>query len=364
MDGNWIVLYKNQPRGMSVWQIRWNKEFDQLEFEYGVEHGSMIKKLERIEMNKSGRNLFQQASLRMESRISKQLDKGYKRDRVTALKDQTNQMGLVRPTLAQAYTKMSATQRARIGVTAMMQRKLDGHRCMIMNHEDLGMIAYTRQGKQIDTIRHILDHLIDKIPVGTIVDGELYQHGIPLQTISSRIKRYQHGLTEKLMFVAFDMVSDKRFIDRHNVLSTMLRGCDKKRVLVLPKFPYVSETAMWEFFYEGAKKGFEGVMLRLDGVGYEKGIRSKNLIKVKEQMEDDFEVVDINPSVDGWAILTCRMQNGLEFDTSAPGTVEQKTDALHNKENLIGQIVNVKYACLTNAGRPFHAVATRWISSL
>ena len=101
-------------------------------------------------------------------------------------------------------------------------------------------------------------------------------------------------------------------------------------------------------------------MLRTNDRGYEPGKRSSQILKAKRWLDSEFCVVDITASADGWAILHCANPFGPTFKVSAPGTIQQKTEVLNNKDLYIGRCVTVEYADLTKDRVPFHPVALNW----
>lgn len=348
-----IKLFRKHKINIGLWMI-WS-DADVIYYSHGVIDGAMNTHTEKVELNQSGRSLAEQIELQINSRVSRMLDKGYKYSLEDAMNSPTNQLGLLRPMLAMSLDKVNNIN-AR---GAMLQRKLDGHRCLITRDGD-DVIAYSRQGKIIDTIDHILEPIKSRIPDGVTIDGELYFHGEQLQTIASWIKRKQQN-TSLLKFVAYDLISKDFYTERLKELQSILpREIHPKRVVVLGAVPYTTEESMWNYFGDCKERGFEGAMLRLAGYGYEDGSRSKSLIKIKSRHDEEFKVISVRPSKDGWAILECEIKPGLTFDVSAPGSVPEKTRVLIESEKYIGRLVTVEYANLTKDGKPFHAVATRW----
>lgn len=348
-----VVLYRKHATGVGSWRIRQDGNVIRIAHATCL-GGAEVEHEELIPQGLAGRTLQQQIDLRMRSRISRMKDRGYKDSYSEALVSTGNQLGLLRPMLAHPLERVKNPDLR----NAVLQKKLDGHRCLVTKQEG-ELIAYSRQGKIIDSIKHILPDLAKLIPEGETIDGELYLHGQSLQTIASWIKREQPG-TYKLMFVAYDMVSKESYVDRHAELESMLMPCENPKVIVLPHMSYTDDESMYSEFRRVRNLGFEGLMLRLANRGYEDGKRSSALIKVKEFHDDEFEVIDIVPSKDGWGICVCRLTNGATFRTSAPGSHEEKTEALRNKHKYIGRMLTVEYSVITEDGIPFHPNATRW----
>lgn len=347
------TLYRKQASGsLGTWRI-W-RELDQVRIAHAIiEGGQEVFHTEKVVTNQSGRSLEEQINLRIKSRISRALDKGYKYTREDALAGSSNQLGLLRPMLAKQFNKVTKIDY----IDAVLQKKLDGHRCMITK-QDGEILAYSRQGKIIDTIPHITDYLYHRIPEGTTIDGELYLHGFKLQTLASWIKRKQKD-TERLMFVSYDIVSPDTYLDRHQELLDIVTNMHS-HVKVLGIKPFETVDKMWDYFHQVRDEGFEGLMLRTRTNGYEAGPRSSSLIKVKAFEDDEFLVKDLRPSKEGWAICQCETKDGQTFGVSAPGSKDEKLYVMRNPAKFIGRYLTVDYSHLTNDGIPFHPTATRW----
>jgi ATP-dependent DNA ligase len=240
---------------------------------------------------------------------------------------------------------------------AVLQKKLDGHRCLITKYEGK-IIAYSRQGKLIPSISHITDLLIDRIPEGETIDGELYHHGTPLQTIGSWIKREQPS-TKSLMFVAYDMIARETFRERYSELSQILKGCTGHPIMLLPNVPYETQEHMWDEMAKVRNKGFEGLILRTNDRGYEDGTRSSSLIKIKQFHDTEVKVIGFEQSADGWAVCVYEFE-GKVGKCSAPGSMDEKRFVWNNQDRFLGKQLTIEYSMLTVDGVPFHANAIRW----
>lgn len=351
-----IMLYRKNANSIGTWRI-W-AEGGTIHIAHAtVLGGSEVHHKEGVDVNLSGRSLQEQVALRIRSRVSRMKDKGYKDSFEEAMKSSSNQLGLDRPMLAHPIERVSTVNYA----GAVLQKKLDGHRCLI-TRQDGEIIAYSRQGKRIDAIKHILRYMEERLPEGTTVDGELYCHGHKLQTLSSWIKREQPA-TANLFFVAYDLISPDRYIDRHEELRGIIGTGDTGapgRVVALPYRPYEDQNQTSLYFKQVRGEGFEGLMLRTDGRGYEAGKRSSSLLKIKEFFDEEFLVVGFEASKTGWAICKCVTMDGKPFDCSAPGTVEEKTEVLRNQAKYLNKRLTVQFAHWTDDGLPFQPTALRW----
>lgn len=349
-----ITLYRKNANSIGTWRI-WGEGATVRIAHATVMGGSEVFHTEKVEQGKQGRSVEEQIQSRIRSRLSRMLDKGYKTTLDEAKVSSTNQLGLARPMLAQPWSKVTNPNVE----GAVLQKKLNGHRCLATRQDEI--IAYTRQGKPITAIKHILAELNERLPPDLTVDGELYCHGVKLQTISSWIKREQPE-TYKLTYVLYDIMSDDAYRDRHAELVDLFTGCAS--VKVLPYEPFQGDEHMFRRRDEVINLGFEGMMLRLDGRGYEEGKRSSGLIKVKKFEDAEYEVTDVIESEEGWGICVCKTAEGKPFRTSAPGNKKEKLEVLVNKHKYIGRMLTVEYAELTADGIPFHCSATGWREDL
>ena len=341
-----ITLYKKTATGaIQLWQIGFVQP-NEIVILYGQLNGSMQEQRETVPKGLASRTLKEQIKSRIKSRVSKQIDKGYVRSLEEAVSNLvTNAMGLPKPMLAMAMKRISSP--INMG-GAKVQLKYDGHRCLIGNIEG-EIVAYSRNGKPIDSISHIIQGL--NIPEGVIIDGELYHHGTPLQTIASWVKRKQDN-TEKLTYQVYDMISANRYEDRLNYLLDMDLGDNAG---VISTWDHSDPNA--PTLRESIAEGYEGLIVRLDGTGYQDGKRNKSLIKIKEIYDDEFLVTNITESRDGWAILHMVTSEGKAFRASAPGTMGNKKIILEQKDQHIGKMIRLEYSDLTKDNIPFHPVA-------
>jgi ATP-dependent DNA ligase len=103
--------------------------------------------------------------------------------------------------------------------------------------------------------------------------------------------------------------------------------------------------------------GQEGAILRHKKMKYEHK-RSRNLLKVKPEDDDEGEIINISEGTGNWSgtgkIITLRW-NGKEFDATFKGTQEQGAQFLKDKNKWIGKTVTFLYNGLTGLGTPNYA---------
>lgn len=349
-----IELFKSDARGqIRHWTVEASYDDECLLIYHGALNGQMQEVVEIVETNQSGRDIEEQMDLYANSRAQKKRYQGYKDTVELAVKFKgTNEDGRPRPMLAHKLKDHKV-----VWACAMLQRKYDGHRCIVTNEDGVN-IAYSRNGKSITSIDHILSKM--NIPEGTFLDGELYAHGTMLQTINSLVKKPQKA-SEDLCYIVYDMIDERPYDERFEVIQDMeitgKLGCNA--TLAETFYPMTKDGAM-QLFDRFRAEGYEGAMVRHGASEYECGKRSHGLLKIKSVEDDHFKVVAITPSVDGWAILRCLCKNGKTFTVSAPGNFDKKTEVLINSDRYLEKYVHVEFAFYTNEGIPFHPIATTW----
>lgn len=340
-----IKLYKMSAGGkLQVWCI--SAVGAQLMIQHGYEGGLLQTQHEDV-IQKRGKSMTEQIRSRFNSRVNKQLLKGYKETREEAFKGRSNALGFVQPMLAQVYSKTKSDIS-----DAFVQYKYDGNRCLITRQEGK-TIAYSRRGKVIDTIGHITDDL--NLDEGETVDGELYCHGATLQEIVSWVRRPQPG-TLRVKFHAYDFVSDRPYAER---LARLQSISGPESFHVVPTLHMSEVKSLDDHFRNARDAGYEGLILRVGDGGYEADKRSRSLLKVKEFMDQEFRIVHFSMSEQRVPIITC-MSLGGTFDVTAPGSIEQRYRDYHayREGTFTPTLLTVKFTGFTKDNIPFQPVAT------
>jgi ATP-dependent DNA ligase len=321
----------------------------QLVIMHGHLNGAMQTQYETISVGKAGRSQHQQIISRMRSRVNAQKLKGYKDTIEEAALGPSNVLSLKKPMLAQVWQKVKGIDTT----NALVQHKYDGNRCLVTKQNG-ELKAYTRNGKYIETIDHILAGM--QLDEGQTIDGELYCHGATLQEIVSWIKRKQPN-TQKLRYHVYDMISDDVFMERYYALKELELG---DYTSIVPTWTFESIASLPARLAQARDDGYEGLIVRLDGYGYEDAKRSKSLLKVKQFFDCEVEVYDVYRSAKGMPMLKCIMPTGEHFDIVAPGAHQEKEAVLNNPLYYIHKPLTIEYSAITKDGMPFHPIARRW----
>lgn len=344
-------LYQMDAKGaIRIWMI-WQEE-SEIVIQHGLMHGALQTIREPIYKGKAARSLQQQIESRINSRIHKQELKGYKRTEEEAREGKSNILGLEKPMLAMPIKKVRGVDIKQ----SWVQTKYDGNRCLI-KRQNGKLIAYSRYGKVIHTIDHILRGI--DIPEGTTLDGELYHHGTPLNTIRSWVSKKQAN-TYLLRYHAYDIMTNAMFHDRFVALQDFSLG---NMVQIAPTKHFSEIDSIQNQLDEVREDGYEGVILRLDIAGYEDGKRSKSLIKVKAWLDAEFKVVEVTKAdKSGYTVLTCVTDTGHRFGVTPPGTHKERLEVYENWEKYYGKYLTCEFANWTSTNKPvpFQPVGIAW----
>jgi len=224
------------------------------------------------------------------------------------------------------------------------------------------LIAYSRNGKSINSIDHILKDL-QWLPEGYTLDGELYVHGMPLQSISSLVRKSQPD-SKKLVYIVYDCMFKEGAYSRRCQWLNKQEWAQTVELAPTTLFSLVKEPIGIQL-QRAIADGYEGLILRHGNTGYEAGKRSQSLVKVKQVLDAEFCIVGVHQSADGWAIFECYKRPGVlaylqdndTFRVSAMGTMQDKHDAWANRNDFIGKMLTVEFFEWTNDSKPFHPVA-------
>jgi DNA ligase-1 len=354
---NYIKLFRKGRNGnTNLWEI-WNQGGTITLKSRQKETDSPLVHTELVEKGKAGRSLAQQVKSRIDARVSSKMDGGYVHNLCDVKSELTNTMGFYRPMLASKYRDVKKTLNLN---NCYVQQKFDGHR-LLTNCYGGNYTPYTRAGKEVKTVEHIMDQL--NFHEDVTLDGEMYVHGQSLQTIASWVKRKQPN-SDRLVYMIYDcMLKGASYEERLEFLRYHIKpGCNVQLSTTLHMRQDNINLSLAH--KKVVADGYEGLILREQSSLYEIGRRSKSLIKVKALEDSEFQVIDVVPSREGWGILICEIHPGLTFRLSAPGQRHEKYYVIENKHLFIGRFITAEYPGWTLDGKPFHAVALRWRADL
>ena len=374
------TLYKRGSTGkVRFWTITVDGDNTQAQFstERGTVGGSTIKgdKPTIITVGKQKRTVYEQAMSQAKSKWQKKVDEGYVDDPVVA-----ETQIVVLPMLAQKYRERSK----HVKWPAIGQRKFDGVRCMAHMQDDDTMLLTTRKGKNLfkhlNTIRAELEKRFlrkaktvgEPFPYNLILDGELYAEEADLGA-SSPSERFQiltglvrrqtlkpgnEAMIEKVIYKVYDCYNiddpDMDFEERHKLLKVNLMGL--AHVKVVENVDLASDDDVKPLHDQFVTEGYEGLMVRNKKGAYALDKRSNNLLKYKDFIDSEYEIVGYEEGVGrskGLVIWTCKdPKTGKTFKVKPDGNNAQRADWFQNGDSHIGKEITVRYFELTADGVP------------
>lgn len=303
-----------------------------------------------------------QAIKEAEAKIIKQGKQGWTED----IDNITSAVKKIKPQLAEKYEEQKAYIDSLIekGCIIAAQPKLDGIRAIGI--EDGG--TFTRQGNKHLAAPHIdkeLQVTFEGIG-GFKFDGEFYNHKFKadfnkIASIVRKSKPTEEDLTvsEKLLeYHIYDIdIPNRPFSERYAIL---------KGLLIFQPYPYfelvetifidtkqgkeIVKEILDKLHKKWVDEGYEGSMIRNANSNYQNK-RTKDLVKRKDWVDDEFELVDVLPGkgnkADMAASVLCKDKRGEEFSAGILGNDDYCVCLLGMKKDHIGKQVTIKYQNLT-----------------
>jgi len=301
LPGNGIgpTLYKLDSVGrLRTWAMELNTDEGRYRTLAGLADGKQAVSGWTTVTPKSKSTIQEQARFEVLAQYDHQLNREY---HLTA--DTVSAPKIIEPMLAKTYDKWPG-----IGYA---QPKLDGIRCIM---DVNGM--WTRQGQPIIAVPHLhamLGQLFIDNP-DLVLDGELYNHDLreDFGAISSIVRKKNPSVADfekaeaVMQYHVYDIVdASMGFVDRSRRVRELLAPLQGD-VVIVPTRICLTQTEADEVYGEFVSLGYEGGMYRLD-TPYELGRRSKNLLKRKDFITEEFKVISIDEGNGNWAGAAKRM---------------------------------------------------------
>lgn len=235
--------------------------------------------------------------------------------------------------------------------------KLDGHRCIIIHRPNIETCAFTRQGKPIYNINHILNEIKNNINEELVLDGELMgkdwnETSSISRTIDSRID------STNLKYNIFDILSILEWNNRIGITSLdsrikLLNNLKVEKYLNIVEHRLVnSEKDIEDYFARYIDLGYEGAVIK-ETYSYYEFSRSNIWLKIKKFKEKDLEIVgyfegkgEIEGMLGGFIVDN----NGIEVKVGSGFSQAERINFWNKKEELIGTTVEIKYFTETKDG--------------
>jgi len=288
-----------------------------------------------------------------------------------------------------------------------VQPKLNGLRCLTMYYDptltvfaDMAgkppaadIVMRSREGEDWTTLKHIKEDLAMLMRPGDMVDGEVYQHHVPLQQLNSYIKREQEQ-TKFLQYHLYDFPAQRGVItagwdsrwsclrdayatyvhyktalakvsmfSRHFIEETIdgLHPGGRLALIIsmlpIQLVPTVTATSRSEaraLQQKFIQDGYEGAILRASERPYEFNNRCDGLLKLKDFQDESFVILDVKGRElikdDKSVTIVDKFvfQNNLPGDTTAfeavpRGTMEERAAWWNQRKELVGETMTVRF---------------------
>jgi len=282
----------------------------------------------------------QQAELEAKAKWQKKLDSGYN---LVLTKDKK----FFEPMLA---AKFEDNIKLLFKTRTFIQPKLDGVRCILSDK-----VLTTRKGKQIVSCPHL------EWPYH-MLDGELYNHDLKADfnkiiSLVRKTKPEKEDLEESRKLIQYwvydyPFYSDKRFSERYDLLKQVFRLFPSTFKLV-PTYEIESMEELQAYHDQFIDLGYEGSIIRLDLGGYENK-RSKQLLKKKDWLDEEFEIIDVLEGQGNRAgcanMLSIKLPTGAKCDPTMTGSEDFMREVWKNRDSIIGKSATIKYFGYTEDG--------------
>ena len=299
-----------------------------------------------------------QAATEVESRYKKQRKTGYFDD----VKD-VDDTQYVEPMLAKLYKDYREDINLGLGEW-LLQTKYNGMRC-VATRDGL----FTRKGEKYLSCPHIEEALrpfFEEHP-GAVLDGELFNDKFrqSLNEISKLVRKTVNVTLEDLerskelvhYYIydgyGFGLDKDRPYHDRKQWIDTNVVG-QYAHVQKVEDFILKGDGDLDTQYQDLVDKGHEGAILRRRDMKYEHK-RSKNLLKVKPEMDSEAKIVRVIEGGGNWSgtAKTATLDwDGKVFDATFKGTQEQLREILKNSGRWVGKTVTFLYNDTTGLGTP------------
>ena len=306
----------------------------------------------------------EQATKQVEALYKKQIDSNYFED----INEIDN--GWLEPQLAFPFKKYPDYLDLSGKSKVIVDHKLNGVCCLATKKG-----LYSRTNKRFYSIPHIekaMAPIFEKYP-NAYLHGELFNEKY-IRELNELIELVSVGrkpkdITPELLkrseeIVQLHLYDGYGFSDVEQSTPMCERKVGLDGIPILFPSPYlkitpwhvVSTTAQMNAIYDKyAAIGGEGVILRKYDAPYEHK-RSKNLLKVKKQETEEFEVVELLEGDGNWKgkakMAVCKLPNGETFKTNLDGSQKRQEKAWKERKSYVGKQITVRFQEYSPYGVP------------
>ena len=251
----------------------------------------------------------------------------------------------------------------------VIERKLDGTRCLCLIDSNGKVKFYSRKGKEFHTLDVLKKELEDFVALhqeykNKVLDGEMCivddNGNEDFQGIMKEITRKDHTIKNP-SYCVFDLLeledfnngcSTETYKPRLNKLKTFVETIKSQHIKLIEYAYYTPEVfAIWQ--KKVLDNGWEGLIARKD-VPYE-GKRSRNLLKYKNFSDAEYVVKDVVLDGNATILVEGKAQRikcvqslviehkGYIVNVGSGLTQQQRIEFAEHPEHIIGKTITVQF---------------------
>lgn len=257
-----------------------------------------------------------------------------------------------------AKSAKTLEEAARKCAKPVMEIKYDGWR-LVAIVEETRVSLWSRSGKEYTGRVPEIEAELAKLPVGTILDGEIvdldtHDYIAVTNVFGKSVAKATQEQRDKLTYVAFDclafgdqQIATKPLMERREVFTGPVGALDSERV----------QYAMWHdldpaLYDNFLDRGYEGVIVKDAGMPYMKGKRGHGWFKIKATEETDVIITGLPKDGNGKFFQQVGRMVVSQFDASG-NLVEvakvncpddaTRLDMTENPDKYLGRVMTLKH---------------------
>lgn len=180
----------------------------------------------------------------------------------------------------------------------ILQNKYDGVRCNPIKKTDNTVKTFSRYGNEFDMPHLIapIQKVFERFSAITHLDGEIYNHDIILQDITSAVKGSDLSKKDGLWYQIYDIPLENTTMEnRMSILGLIEKYVEKIGLQNVIKCDtgvlVTTKEEVIEFYEKALKNGYEGVVATRADSYYKTDTRSVLKLKLKPLFTDEFTCV-------------------------------------------------------------------------
>ena len=247
--------------------------------------------------------------------------------------------------------------------TWLVSHKLDGLRLVTIIDENGNIKFYSRQGKEFETL-DVLKEDIKKLNLKSkVIDGEicvLKEDGQEDFQGIIQLARRKNFTIPNPIYLTFDIIDYDDFFNKKGNINLFHRLAELNNIIddkyehikVLEQTRLQSKNEFESMIQNMRDLNWEGLILRRD-VPYE-GKRTNNMLKFKDMMDQEYEVLDIevgpfrivedNKEVTVEILSAVKIKHkGYDVSVGSGFTIEQRKMFYEDPSKIVGHKITVQY---------------------